>query len=98
MDAGAHPDSLVHDSQLSDPFVKNPANVVKAHQKVAVTQVDLPRKRIDPCMRSRPNLTAAPRGGAPKSAPPRESGLGPADRRKVRARFASHLPFLRTAP
>ncbi|HDY70261.1 MAG TPA: S1 RNA-binding domain-containing protein, partial [Nitrospirae bacterium] len=48
VDIGVHQDGLVHISQLSDRFVKNPNEVVKVHQKVNVTvlSVDLNRKRI----------------------------------------------------
>mgnify|MGYP000561979368 CR=1 FL=1 len=48
VDVGVHQDGLVHISQLSDRFVKNPADVVNVQQKVSVTvmEVDLPRRRI----------------------------------------------------
>ena len=48
VDIGVHQDGLVHISELSDRFVKNPAEVVKVHQPVTVTvlEVDLARKRI----------------------------------------------------
>jgi uncharacterized protein len=48
VDIGVHQDGLVHISQLADRFVKNPADIVKVHQKVTVTvlDVDLDRKRI----------------------------------------------------
>jgi uncharacterized protein len=48
VDIGVHQDGLVHISELSNRFVKNPSEVVKVHQKVWVTvlDVDLERKRI----------------------------------------------------
>jgi uncharacterized protein len=48
VDIGVHQDGLVHISQLSDSYVKDPSDVVKAGQiiKVTVTEVDVPRKRI----------------------------------------------------
>jgi uncharacterized protein len=48
VDIGVHQDGLVHISELSDRYVKNPVDVVKVHQKVIVTvlDVDLRRKRI----------------------------------------------------
>lgn len=48
VDIGVHHDGLVHISQLSDRFVKDPHEVVKVHQKLDVTvlEVDLDRKRI----------------------------------------------------
>jgi len=48
VDVGVHQDGLVHVSQLADHFVKDPAGVVRAGQKVRVTvlTVDLERNRI----------------------------------------------------
>lgn len=54
VDVGVHQDGLVHISELADRFVKNPGDVVKVHQKVYVTvmEVDLKRKRISLSMKS----------------------------------------------
>jgi len=54
VDIGVHQDGLVHISQLADRFVKNPSDVVKVHQKVTVTvlDVDLARRRISLSLRS----------------------------------------------
>ncbi len=48
VDIGVHQDGLVHISEVSHRFVKNPAEVVRVHQKVMVTVlgVDPARKRI----------------------------------------------------
>ena len=48
VDIGVHQDGLVHISQMSDSFVKNPLDIVKVHQRVMVTvlSVDISRKRI----------------------------------------------------
>jgi protein Tex len=48
VDIGVHQDGLVHVSQLSDSFVKDPHAVVKAGDvvKVRVVEVDVARKRI----------------------------------------------------
>ena len=56
VDIGVHQDGLVHISALADRFVKNPADVVKVHQKVMVTvmEVDLKRKRIALSMKTKP--------------------------------------------
>ncbi len=53
VDIGVHQDGLVHISQLSDRFVRNPSDVVRARQKVTVTvmDVDLERKRISLSMK-----------------------------------------------
>lgn len=58
VDIGVHQDGLVHVSELSDSFVKNPSDVVKVHQKVKVTvlEVDERRKRISLSMKSAPEL------------------------------------------
>ncbi|XZE54095.1 Tex family protein [Planctomycetaceae bacterium SH139] len=47
-DMGVHQDGLIHISQLSDTFVKDPNEVVAVGDivKVKVLEVDLPRKRI----------------------------------------------------
>jgi len=54
VDVGVHQDGLIHISQLSDGFVKDPADVVKVHQKVLVTvlEIDPQRKRISLSMKS----------------------------------------------
>lgn len=58
VDIGVHQDGLVHVSQLADRFIKDPAEVVKVHQKVmvTVTEVDLARKRIALSMKAAPVL------------------------------------------
>lgn len=53
VDIGVHQDGLVHTSQLSENFVANANEVVKVHQKVEVTvvEVDVARKRISLSMK-----------------------------------------------
>ncbi len=53
VDIGVHQDGLVHISALSDKFVSDPREVVKAGDvvKVKVMEVDLQRKRIGMSMR-----------------------------------------------
>jgi protein Tex len=65
VDVGVHQDGLVHISELSDSYVKDPMTVVKAGQKVKVTVVgiDLERKRIALSMKSKPVLGQTPGGG-----------------------------------
>ncbi|MET0807274.1 MAG: Tex family protein [Pseudoxanthomonas sp.] len=48
VDIGVHQDGLVHISALSDTYVKDPRDVVKAGDivKVRVLEIDIPRKRI----------------------------------------------------
>lgn len=54
VDIGVHQDGLVHTSQLANRFVANPNDVVKVHQKVEVTvmEVDVARKRISLSMKT----------------------------------------------
>jgi uncharacterized protein len=56
VDVGVHQDGLIHVSELSNRFVKNPGEIVKVHQKVTVTvlDVDLTRKRIALSMKDFP--------------------------------------------
>lgn len=62
IDIGVHQDGLVHISELSDRFVKNPLDVVKVHQKVNVTimDVDLSRNRISLSMKTTPGERTKP--------------------------------------
>jgi uncharacterized protein len=63
VDIGVHQDGLVHISELSDRFVRDPAEVVKVNQKVTVNvlDVDLKRKRISLSMKSRQSKAEVPR-------------------------------------
>lgn len=65
VDIGVHQDGLVHISELADRFVKDPSEVVKVHQKVEVTvlEVDLPRSRISLSMRKPRDGQPAKKGG-----------------------------------
>jgi len=60
VDVGVHQDGLVHISELSDRFVKNPSDVVRLQQKVEVTviDVDIERNRISLSMKT---AAASPR-------------------------------------
>jgi len=53
VDIGVHQDGLVHISMLSQQFIKDPRDVVKAGDivKVKVMEVDIPRQRISLTMR-----------------------------------------------
>ena len=68
VDIGVHQDGLVHVSQISDEFVKNPLDFLKVGQRVHATvlEVDLPRKRIALSLKTKVDLTPRqekPRGG-----------------------------------
>lgn len=80
VDIGVHHDGLVHISELSEKFVKNPADVVHVHQKVSVTvmEVDLQRQRIALSMRQNPTFgskTKDPQGQSGKSPNSKEKTL-----------------------
>ena len=81
VDIGVHQDGLVHVSQLSDHFVKNPAEVVKVSQQVTVTvtEVDLPRKRIALSMKAAPVIGPA-QTGKTSPAPARSPSQPPQNR------------------
>ncbi|WP_312143209.1 MULTISPECIES: Tex family protein [Stutzerimonas stutzeri subgroup] len=71
VDIGVHQDGLVHISALSEKFVKDPYEVVKAGDivKVKVMEVDIPRQRVGLSMRMSDTpgaKTDSPRGGAGK--------------------------------
>ncbi len=67
VDVGVHQDGLVHVSQLSDRFVRDPSEVVRAGDKlkVRVLEVDLVRKRISLTAKSGA-ITPKPAGDAPR--------------------------------
>ncbi|WP_338889124.1 Tex family protein [Aeromonas rivipollensis] len=74
VDIGVHQDGLVHISSLTDRFVKDPREVVKAGDivRVKVLEVDAPRKRISLTMR----LDEKAGQPARKQAESRPSGAG----------------------
>ncbi|MEI6322251.1 MAG: Tex family protein [bacterium] len=66
VDIGVHQDGLVHVSQISDEFVKNPADFLKVGQRVQATvmEVDLSRKRIALSLKTKVDLTPRQPKGA----------------------------------
>jgi len=78
VDIGVHQDGLVHVSQLSDRFVRDPAEVVRAGDKikVRVVEVDLVRKRIALTAKSGP-IAAKPAGAAPSQQQGPRGAQGP---------------------
>src|ERR1700761_1653818 len=64
VDIGVHQDGLVHLSQITNRFIKDPNEVLKVHQKVqvTVTEVDIIRKRIALSMKgNKPKLAEGER-------------------------------------
>ncbi len=78
VDIGVHQDGLVHVSQLSDRFIKDPSEVVKVAQRVTVTvtEVDLPRKRIALSMKAAPVIGASTTGQRTSPSAPRPASGG----------------------
>jgi uncharacterized protein len=73
IDIGVHQDGLVHISALSEKFVKDPRDVVKAGDivKVKVLEVDIARKRVALTMRMKDEVKPARPDGAASTAPAR---------------------------
>ena len=89
VDIGVHQDGLVHISQMSDNFVKNPAEVLKVQQQVMATVIglDLDRNRISLSLKTNPDFEGVgskSSGGpdarrtspGPRNAPARPSPTG----------------------
>lgn len=93
VDIGVHQDGLVHISALSEKFVKDPYEVVKAGDivKVKVMEVDVPRNRVGLSMRmgdtpgekvdGKPGGQARGNGGKPRAdkGAPRQTQAAPAN-------------------
>ncbi|GGW90915.1 Tex family protein [Alteromonas halophila] len=79
VDVGVHQDGLVHISAMTDKFISDPRDVVKAGDivKVKVMEVDVPRKRISFTMRL--DDTPAASGGK----------KGPAERNRTKGKAQS---------
>ncbi|MDH4028187.1 MAG: S1 RNA-binding domain-containing protein, partial [Nitrospirota bacterium] len=84
VDIGVHQDGLVHISELSDRFVKDPSEVVKVHQRVSVTvqEVDLKRKRIALSMKSVQTQERETTKHGTRPSRPEDKKRGSADERK----------------
>ncbi|MCI0510140.1 uncharacterized protein C8E00_10540 [Chromohalobacter marismortui] len=103
VDIGVHQDGLVHISALSEKFIEDPRQVVKAGDivKVKVMQVDLERARIGLSMRmsdapgdaasgGESRRSRGPRGGGDKhESTPANAGLGALGEALAKARRQS---------
>jgi len=92
VDVGVHQDGLVHISELSDRFVKDPADHVKVQQKVIVRvkAVDLDRNRISLSMKNKPK---APTGPRPKKPAHRKKSTAAKKTHKKNKNTPFHNPF-----
>ncbi|SIO20130.1 Tex family protein [Salinivibrio sp. ES.052] len=87
VDIGVHQDGLVHISALSNRFISDPREVVKAGDvvKVKVMEVDAPRKRIGLSMR----LDDTPVASENTAAAPKHREKGPTKRQEKPATAGS---------
>jgi len=92
VDIGVHQDGLVHISELSDSFIKDPTDCVNVQQKVKVRviAVDLERKRISLSMKIQPEVLTA--STQPKKVPRRH--LKTKRKKKKTRNSAFHNPFV----
>jgi uncharacterized protein len=91
VDVGVHRDGLVHVSELADKFVSDPRQVVRVHQRVSVTvlEVDMERKRIALSMKS----TAAPKPEPPAKEQPAPTKSRPEPKAPAGKKGAFNNPF-----
>tara|TARA_R110001583_G_scaffold59932_2_gene178286 strand:+ start:1811 stop:4192 length:2382 start_codon:yes stop_codon:yes gene_type:complete len=73
VDIGVHQDGLVHISSITDKFINDPSEFVKAGEivKVKVVEVDVARKRISLTMRLNDNVSEQDSNGKPQAANPK---------------------------
>ena len=76
VDVGVHQDGLMHISELSDKFVKDPREVVKAGDvvRVRVKEVDAARKRIALTMKTASASLSQGASGSMSASPPPSAG------------------------
>ncbi|MBL8178803.1 MAG: RNA-binding transcriptional accessory protein [Bryobacterales bacterium] len=74
VDIGVHQDGLVHVSEISNRFIKDPSEAVKVGQlvKVQVLSADAKAKRVGLSMKA---CEPKPQGGAPKRPAPKQVSL-----------------------
>ena len=85
VDVGVHQDGLVHVSELADRFVKDPGEVVKVHQKVSVTVLDVDEKRSRISLSMKKKGPGEKRGTAEKPGAGKSDKTGPAKKRSGRS-------------
>ncbi|MBS7566909.1 RNA-binding transcriptional accessory protein [Mucilaginibacter sp. Bleaf8] len=92
VDIGVHQDGLVHLSQITNRYIKDPNEVLKVHQQVevTVTEVDVNRKRISLSMKEEGNTNN--NGGARK---PASAGSNNRNKREPEMDMQSKLAALK---
>jgi uncharacterized protein len=98
VDVGVHQDGLVHVSELSDRFVRDPNDAVKVGDRVTVRvmAVDVPRKRIALSMKTQPGAARPSGGGKPAAA--QQGGAGKPAQQKDAPRDRKPAPQAPKAP
>jgi uncharacterized protein len=81
VDIGVHQDGLVHISSITDKFINDPSEFVKAGEvvKVKVVEVDVARKRISLTMRLNDNVSEQSSKVKPQAANPKQ-GVNPSNK------------------
>ena len=97
VDIGVHQDGLVHISELSDNFVKNPSEVVSVGDvlQVTVLDVDIAKKRISLTCKSERETKSEPATSTRPAAKPRDEashGQRPSNQRPSNERPANQRP------
>jgi len=108
VDLGIHQDGLVHISEMSRSFVRDPSELLRVGQtvKVKVLAVDAERKRISLSMKAavappppkRPRPAAGGAKGGPKKRSPRSGSRAPARGSRKPQRVTSETPRPSEAP
>jgi uncharacterized protein len=90
VDIGVHQDGLVHLSQMANRFIKDPNEVVKVHQQVEVTviEVDANRNRISLSMKTEEK--------APQAKKHDRKGVKPEKRQSPETDMAAKLAALKS--
>jgi len=95
VDVGVHQDGLVHISQLADTFVKDPADVVQAGDRinVRVMEVDLKRKRISLSAKKKQTAAKPAKKGQGQRRPNRPQNQRRGQQRNNKPRGFTNNPF-----
>jgi protein Tex len=91
VDIGVHQDGLVHLSQITNRYIKDPNEVLKVHQhvEVTVTEVDVSRKRISLSMKSDEKPGGATRKPMPSSAQGQSRNRKPESETDMQSKLAA---------
>ena len=99
VDIGVHQDGLVHISQITSKFIKDPREVVRTGDivKVRVEEVDVQRKRISLTMRLEDDGQKAPTQ-KPAARTERQTPKPPSEPQQARGQFNNPKKPAKAAP